>query len=87
MVRRESPTASLNAAADVNGATTDKLVGYDGEVRLRFDGREIVFDVAGMLYARSQGEAAWLVTQQLRQEIKRATRHDATEVEPGWPDE
>jgi hypothetical protein len=43
--------------------------------------------VAGMLYARSQGEAAWAVTDQLRDEIKRATRHDATEAEPGWPDE
>lgn len=67
--------------------TTDRRVGYDGQVRLRFDGREIVFDVAGMLYARSRGEAAWAVTEQLRDEIKRATRHDATETEPGWPDE
>lgn len=68
-------------------ATQDKLVGYDGEVRLRFDGREVVFDVAGMFYARSQGEAAWKVTDELRDEIKRATRHDATEAESGWPDE
>ena len=65
----------------------DKLVGYDGKVRLRFDGREVVFDVAGMLRARSRGEAAWTVTEQLREEIKRSTRHDATETEPGWPDE
>jgi hypothetical protein len=67
--------------------TKDRLIGYDGEVRLRFDGREVVFDVNGMFYARSQGEAAWKVTDELRGEIKRATRHDATETEPGWPDE
>jgi hypothetical protein len=66
---------------------TDRLVSYDGQVRLTVDGRKVVFDVAGMLYARSQGEAAWAVTDQLRDEIKRATRHDATEAEPGWPDE
>jgi hypothetical protein len=64
----------------------DKLVGYDGRVRLRFDGREIVFDVAGMLRARSRGEAAWMITDELRKEITRATRHDATETIPGWPD-
>jgi hypothetical protein len=69
------------------GVSEDKLVGYDGQVRLRFDGREIVFDVAGMLKARSQGEAAWMVTEELRQEITRSTRHDATETVPGWPEE
>lgn len=65
----------------------DKYVTYTGEVRLRFDGRDICLDVAGGCYARSRGEAAWYVTSELRDEIERVTRHDATATVPGWPEE
>lgn len=66
---------------------TDKPVSFYGKVAIVFDGREIVFDVSGLSYARTLGEAAWNVTTDLQDRILLETRHDATSMEPGWPDE